>query len=119
MFPNPLTGRPLDRSKVLKRLKAACRRAKVREIRFHDLRHTFGTRMAKVTQLRDVQEWMGHRDAKTTGIYADYMPGKREADLVDLAFGRGSIPGTKLSETDSNSEKPIPHNQAGSEPTIT
>jgi len=33
-----------------------------------------------------VQEWMGHRDSKTTGIYADYMPGKREADLVDSAF---------------------------------
>jgi hypothetical protein len=43
--------------------------------------------MAKVTQLRDVQEWMRHRDAKTTSIYADYMPDKREADLVDLAFG--------------------------------
>jgi integrase len=87
VFPHPLTGTPLDRSKVLKRLKAACRRAGVREIRFHDLRHTFGTRMAKVTQLRDVQEWMGHRDAKTTSIYADWMPGEREADLVDLAFG--------------------------------
>jgi integrase len=110
VFPHPLTGTPLDRSKVLKRLKAACRRAGVREIRFHDLRHTFGTRMAKVTQLRDVQEWMGHRDAKTTSIYADYMPGKREADLVDLAFGRGSISGTKLSETESNSEQPEPLN---------
>ena len=43
--------------------------------------------MAKVTQLRDVQEWMGHRDSKTTLIYADYMPGKREADLIDAAFG--------------------------------
>jgi integrase len=119
VFPNPLTGRPLDRSKVLKRLKAACRRAKVREVRFHDLRHTFGTRMAKVTQLRDVQEWMGHRDSKTTGIYADYMPGKAEAELVDLAFGRGTVRGTELSETEENSGHPTPHNRAGSEPTAT
>jgi integrase len=93
VFPHPLTGSPLDRSKVLKRLKAACRRAGVREIRFHDLRHTFGTRMAKVTQLRDVQEWMGHRDAKTTTIYADYMPGKREADLSTSPLAGGPFRG--------------------------
>jgi integrase len=105
VFGHPLLGTPLDRSKVLKRFKAAVRRAGVREVRFHDLRHTFGTRMAKVTQLRDVQEWMGHRDAKTTGIYADYMPGKREADLIDTAFGAGPNSGPNLSETDRISEQ--------------
>jgi hypothetical protein len=30
---------------------------------------------------------MGHRDLKTTQIYADYMAGEREAQLVDAAFG--------------------------------
>jgi integrase len=43
---HPHTGKPIDRSKLLKRFKAALRRAEVREIRFHDLRHTFGTGMA-------------------------------------------------------------------------
>ena len=37
--------------------------------------------------LRTLQEWMGHRDLKTTQIYADYMPGEREAQLIDAAFG--------------------------------
>jgi integrase len=95
VFGHPTLGTPLDRSKVLKRFKAALKRAGVREVRFHDLRHTFGTRMAKVTQLRDVQEWMGHRDSKTTGIYADYMPGKREADLIDTAFSPGAYSGAQ------------------------
>jgi hypothetical protein len=36
--------------------------------------------------MRTLQEWMGHRDFKTTLIYADYMPAEREADLVDRAF---------------------------------
>jgi hypothetical protein len=46
VFAHPETGKPLDRSKVTKRFKAACRDAGVRPIRFHDLRHTFGTRLA-------------------------------------------------------------------------
>jgi hypothetical protein len=29
---------------------------------------------------------MGHRDARTTLIYADYQPGEREAELVNRAF---------------------------------
>jgi|tagenome__1003787_1003787.scaffolds.fasta_scaffold20958641_2 integrase len=89
VFCHPHTGRPLDRSRVVKRFKAALRRAGVREVRFHDLRHTFGTRMAAAgVPMRTLQEWMGHRDFKTTLIYADYMPAEREADLVDRAFAR-------------------------------
>jgi hypothetical protein len=34
---------------------------------------------------------MGHRDLKTTQIYADYMPGEREAQLIDVAFGGQSV----------------------------
>ena len=45
-------------------------RAGVREITFHELRHTFGTQMAAAgAPLRAIQEWMGHADAKTTEIY--------------------------------------------------
>jgi hypothetical protein len=29
---------------------------------------------------------MGHRDYKTTSIYADYEPKSHEAELVDAAF---------------------------------
>lgn len=89
VFANPGTGAPLDRSKVRKRFQAACRRAGVRVVRFHDLRHTFGTHVAASgdVSMRTLQEWMGHRDAKTTLIYADYLPGEREAKILDDAFG--------------------------------
>jgi integrase len=96
VFAHPETGKPIDRSKLLKRFKAALRRAEVREVRFHDLRHTFGTRMAaQGVPMRVLQEMLGHRDFKTTLIYADYAPSEREAEWVEAAF-RSPTP----SETD-------------------
>ena len=87
VFAHPETGRPIDRSKLLKRFKAALRRADVRAVRFHDLRHTFGTRMAaQGVPIRVLQEMMGRRDFKTTLIYADYVPSEREAEWVEEAF---------------------------------
>jgi len=87
VFAHPHTGKPIDRSKLLKRYKAALKRAGVREVRFHDLRHTFGTRMAAHgVPMRALQEMMGHRDFKTTLIYADYAPSAREAEWVEAAF---------------------------------
>ena len=75
VFCHPETGGPFDASKMRKRFKDAIKAAGVRSIRFHDLRHTFGTRMAAAgAPLRTIQEWMGHRDYKTTEIYADYAP---------------------------------------------
>jgi hypothetical protein len=40
--------------------------------------------------MRTLQEWMGHRDFKTTLIYADYAPAANEAELVNAAFARGA-----------------------------
>jgi integrase len=80
-------GTPLDGSRVLKRFKASLVRARVRDVRFHDLRHTFGTRMAAAgVPMRTLQEWMGHRDFATTLVYADYTPSEHEAEWVEQAF---------------------------------
>jgi integrase len=87
VFCHPDTGRPYDRSRLLKRFKRALDAAQVRRVRFHDLRHLFGTRMAAAgVPMRTLQEWMGHRDIKTTQIYADYSPSEREAEWVAEAF---------------------------------
>jgi integrase len=43
-------------------------------LRFHDLRHTFGTLAVQVWPLVDVQAYMGHRDVKTTMRYAHHQP---------------------------------------------
>jgi integrase len=110
VFAHPHTGGPMDRSNLLKAYKRALKRAGVREVRFHDLRHTFGTRMAAAgVPMRTLQEWMGHRDFKTTLIYADYAPGANEAALVNAAM-RGINGGIILSETQANSDQRNPVN---------
>lgn len=77
----------LDHSRLVKRYKKALRKARVREVRFNDLRHTFGTRMAAAgVPMRTLQEWMGHRDFKTTLIYADYAPSEHEGEMVERGF---------------------------------
>ncbi len=68
----------------------------VREVRFNDLRHTFGTRMvAAGVPMRTLQGWMGHRDIKTTLIYADYAPSDRERAMVGAAFSPEASPGDR------------------------
>ena len=87
VFAHPQTGKPLDRTKLSRRFKQACADAGVRQIRFHDLRHTFGTRLVSAgTPLRSVQEFLGHADAKTTQIYTHYAPSAHEVAMVDAAF---------------------------------
>jgi integrase len=91
VFCHPDSGNPLDRSKLVRRFKAATERADVRQITFHELRHTFGTRMAAAgVPLRTIQHWMGHADAKTTQVYAHYQPSEAEAGAVDAAFKVGN-----------------------------
>jgi integrase len=97
VFAHPVTGGTLAKANMSRRFQKALKAAELEQHRFHDLRHTFGTRMAAVgTPLRTLQEWMGHRDIATTQRYADYCPGSGEADLIAKAFTteRGDIVAT-------------------------
>ena len=99
VFGHPRSGLPLDRSKLSKRFKQACEDAKVRPVRFHDLRHTFATHLAASgTPIRTIQEFLGHADSKTTQIYAHYAPSPQEVSLVDNAFSCVPQPGNQFGE---------------------
>ena len=81
-----ITGSYLDGSALSKRYRAALQRAALRPLRFHDLRHTFGTRVIGVADIRRVQEWMGHANVQTTMQYLHYVPRPQDAALVGEAF---------------------------------
>jgi integrase len=79
-------GGYIDGSALRRRYATALAEAGLRPLRFHDLRHVFGTRMIAKADIRRVQEWMGHADVQTTMRYLHYAPRGDQAALVAEAF---------------------------------
>jgi integrase len=88
VFPG-VAGEWLDASALSRRYKTALGRAGLRPLRFHDLRHTFGTRAITKADIRRVQEWMGHADIATTMRYLHYVEHPGEAELISAVFAVG------------------------------
>lgn len=85
VFPGAL-GRFQDASSVRVRYRAALERAELRPLRFHDLRHTFGTLAVRRAEVPAVQAWMGHSDIQTTMRYVHHRDRGDEARLLAEAF---------------------------------
>ena len=85
VFPG-LTGDYLDGSALRRRYKQAQARAKLRPLRFHDLRHSFGSVAINKASIVAVQTWMGHADIDTTRRYLHYKARGHEAQLLTEAF---------------------------------
>lgn len=59
--------------------------AEIHDFRFHDLRHTFATRLLRQTNnLKMVSELLGHSDVTTTARYAHVLEGDKLAALDDF-----------------------------------
>lgn len=77
VFGHPLAGKVLSYSAIDQRFKRALRAAKVREVRFEELRHTFGTRLAaEGVPIRDIRSGWGTR---TSGRHRSMPPTNRES----------------------------------------
>jgi len=62
------------------------RRTGERPIRFHDLRHTFGTLAVRVFPIADVMAYLGHAQIQTTMIYVHHVPRTDAADRLSQAL---------------------------------
>lgn len=83
-------GAHFDDSALRRRFYAARERAEIDPIRFHDLRHTFGTLAVQVFPLSDVKAYMGHADIATTMIYIHHVPQVDAAERLSTAL-RGAV----------------------------
>ena len=83
-------GEHFDDSALRRRFYAARQAAGLKRIRFHDLRHTFGTLAVQVFPLSDVKAYMGHADIATTMIYVRHVPQLDAAEKLSRALRTGA-----------------------------
>jgi integrase len=76
----------VDGSALRRRYIATLEAASLRRLRFHDLRHTFGSLAINVASIVQVQAWMGHSDIKTTMRYLHHKSRADDAKLLGGAF---------------------------------
>ena len=83
IFKSPITGGRLDN--ISKAWKSVLASAELKDFRFKDLRHTFGSWLAiasvDILQIRDL---MGHTDVKTTQVYAHLCPDRKEQSVLNV-----------------------------------
>jgi integrase len=93
VFANVL-GRALDDSALRRRYRRAQVAAGVRPLRFHDLRHTFGSLLAAGgVDVVTIKAAMGHSALATTARYLHARPAVEQAQVFTRAFqGASSAP---------------------------
>ncbi len=82
LFTNPKTGQAYKT--IRKHFETACEEAQLRNFTFHDLRRTFGSRLALAgVDLNRIKELLGHASVKTTEIYL-HADSKDIQDAVEV-----------------------------------
>lgn len=81
-----IVGEHVDHQALRRRYYAALDRAGLRRIRFHDLRHVFGSTAVRAFPLSDVQAMLGHAHVTTTMRYVHHRPGADDAARLSSAF---------------------------------
>jgi integrase len=91
VFCNAL-GRPLDGSALRRRYKRARDATRLRPLRWHDLRHTFGSLLvAAGVDLVSVKDAMGHSQLTTTSRYLHARPATERAAAFTAAFASADL----------------------------
>jgi len=86
VFPSCTWSTPMDGDNFTKRIFIpAVQRAEIENFRFHDLRHSFASRLVmKGNDLRTIQELMGHKEIRMTQRYSHLSPAHTMAAVQTL-----------------------------------
>jgi len=79
-------GRPWGRASLYPKWAKACREAGIEDLRFHDLRHTFASRLVQQgVDLYRVGKLLGHSSIQTTTRYAHLAPSQLRDAVEGIA----------------------------------
>jgi integrase len=79
-------GERLDASALRRRLGRTQTAAGLRSLRFHDLRHSFGSLVVREVDTATLKAWMGHAKITTTERYLHAKPRTSDVARLDRAF---------------------------------
>jgi integrase len=108
VFPSRNGRSPLNATNYMNRVfAAAVKRAGVANFRWHDLRHTFASRLVMAgVDLSTVRELMGHKTIRMTQRYAHLSPAHKLDAVERLGQRRtGTITGTSAAEEKTDVKK--------------
>ncbi len=88
-FYSLLPTRPLSERHVQRIVSSASVKAFGRPINPHVLRHTFGTRLMRVTDMRTVQKLLGHKSLASTQIYTH--PNQQDLTTAIASLDRAEV----------------------------
>ena len=99
VFPSQTGRTPINAKNFLGRVfLPAVRRAGIQDFRWHDLRHTFASRLFRAgVDLRTVQELMGHKVLAMTLRYSHLSPAHQREAVQPLVTRTGTTTGTASS----------------------
>lgn len=91
-------GEPYKPNFVTQHFKLVLRKNGLREIRYHDLRHTCASLLLKSgVSMKEIQAWLGHSDYSTTAnIYAHLETGSKSVPASKMAAAVVINPGIKI-----------------------
>jgi site-specific recombinase XerD len=77
---------------------SARKKAKLQDVRFHDLRHTFATRLVQAgVDLYKVKELLGHKTISMTMRYAHHYPEslRSSVEVLDICYNSATVDNKK------------------------
>ena len=93
VFYNPQSGKPYR--DIKRSFHTACRKAKIRDFRFHDLRHTFASHLVMSgVDITTVSRLLGHKSLTMTLRYAHLAPNHLSKAVNMLSFAAEKKPTT-------------------------
>ena len=93
VFPSS-KGTKIQKSRLIKAFKKAVTQAGIFDFTFHDLRHTFATRLAQAgIDLYAISKLLGHKDISTTQRYAHHCPEslRQSVSVLDNCYNFATV----------------------------